>query len=284
MDLSVQEAAALLGVHPSRVRQRLESGSLSGRRLAGRWLVEGDDVDRLRSRPSPRGRPAAPWRAWALLAMLEAARQVRAERDVEARSDGHSAWLSAHSASRSAVSQVRGHLASGELLDAPAEKWRSLLSSRSMAYSCHGHPAAIKRLLADPRAVPAGASLAAAAGADLVVVDAASEIYVPEQHFDQMISGLHLHVSPLPAGSGAELVSADDAALLRVPQGVWPYSGGRAWSVALAADLLESLDPRSAEAGRKMLGAAAGHAAELLREEPRGALSWVIDQPEILAG
>ena len=38
--VTADDAAALLGVTPRRVRQRLEAGELPGIRLAGRWWVD----------------------------------------------------------------------------------------------------------------------------------------------------------------------------------------------------------------------------------------------------
>jgi excisionase family DNA binding protein len=51
---SVPEAAAIIGCHPSNVRQLLQRGRLPGGRLGKVWWVEADAVDRYRrTRPGP---------------------------------------------------------------------------------------------------------------------------------------------------------------------------------------------------------------------------------------
>lgn len=63
MEVSVAEAAEVLGVSPQRVRTLIHDGRLRARQVAGRWLVDGASLPRAprRSRPmSPRG-------AWQIL-------------------------------------------------------------------------------------------------------------------------------------------------------------------------------------------------------------------------
>lgn len=71
--LSVPEAAALLGVSPARVRQRIAAGSLVGEKVGGRWLV---DLSLAQRRPR-RGRPAKGSVVWdAIRLAQEAVRDV----------------------------------------------------------------------------------------------------------------------------------------------------------------------------------------------------------------
>ena len=221
MDLSVQEAAARLGVDSSRVRQLISANRLGARHVGRAWVVSADDVNRLaefRHRP---GRPLAPARAWGLLDMLDG---------------GCAPWLRPV-----ARSQVRAVMRG--LDGADASRWRSALRARSEVHRIEAHPAALRRLAADPAVRIAGAKRAAAAGADLVVVEEVPEFYVPAADWPQLRKRLHLREA-----------DAHGNLLVRVPAGVWPWSPdvpvGRA---ALAADLLESLEPRVVHAGVQVL-------------------------------
>lgn len=221
MDVSVQEAAARLGVDASRVRQLIAANRLAARHVGRAWLVSAEDVHRLAEQRHVPGRPLAPARAWGLLDLLDG---------------GGARWLSPV-----ARSQVRSVLRG--LNGADAARWRSALRARNEVHRVDAHPAALRRLANEPDVQPAGAKRAAAAGADLVVVDEAPEVYVPPQHWPQLQARLHLHQAD---GRGNLLV--------RVPVGVWPWEPGAAVSrAALAADLLESAEPRAVHAGVQML-------------------------------
>jgi excisionase family DNA binding protein len=229
VEIDVQQAADRLGVHPSRVRALLRRGELSGRRLGSRWLVTEEDVARLVGHGARGTRPPSPARAWGLLHLLQG------------RDPG---WLSPV-----ARSQLRARVR--ELVGADAARWRTLLRGRSDVLRLYGHPAAIRRLLADPHVVAAGAQVAAAAGIDLVVTDAVAEAYVREDHAKRLIDALALLDRPGQVNL-----------LLRVPRQVWPFDDGRnaGGAAVLAADLLEAAEPRSissAVAVRNALAAAA---------------------------
>lgn len=65
--ISLVEAAARLALDPSRVRALVRSGQLPAEKLANRWLIDPNALDRrLANRPQD-GRPFEPRRAWALL-------------------------------------------------------------------------------------------------------------------------------------------------------------------------------------------------------------------------
>lgn len=64
--LSVVEAAALLGVHPQRIHQRIRAGSLPAERIGSQWAIEEADLELVRHRRAP-GRPLSSRSAWALV-------------------------------------------------------------------------------------------------------------------------------------------------------------------------------------------------------------------------
>lgn len=68
VQVSVAEAAELLGVHPQRVHQRIREGSLPAVKVGKQWVVQTDEVRRLKGRSRP-GRPLSAKSAWDLLAV-----------------------------------------------------------------------------------------------------------------------------------------------------------------------------------------------------------------------
>ena len=167
-------------------------------------------------------RPPSPARAWGLLHLLQG------------RNPG---WLSPV-----ARSQVRARVR--ELAGADAARWRALLRGRSDVLRLYGHPAALRRLLADPHVVAAGAQAAAAAGVDLVVTDAVAEAYVSADQAKRLIEALALLDRPGQVNL-----------MLRVPRQVWPFDQdpNRAGAAVLAADLLEAAEPRAISSGVAVL-------------------------------
>ncbi|MCW2775576.1 MAG: hypothetical protein JWN91_3902 [Nocardioides sp.] len=217
MEIEVKEASRRLGVNDSRVRQLLRAGSLRGRRVGNSWVVQVDDVARLEKNRLRAGRPLAARRAWAALDLL---------------SSGRAPWLS-----DSARSQVRSHLAR---LDEPGpEVWLSLLRSRSVVVRAAAHPAALKRLADVDGALRGGALEAVHRGFDLVSLgDGVPEFYVEASAWPQVVRSLAIRESSEP-----NLV-------VRLPRDVWSFGGSAAVSdAALAADLLESTEPRAVAAG-----------------------------------
>jgi hypothetical protein len=149
---------------------------------------------------------------------------------------GAAAWLSPV-----ARSQVRALLRG---LDQPdPDQWRGLLRARSDVRHVRVHPAALARLDTDRSVLPAGVGPAAQAGIDLLAIDPPPEVYIQEQHWNRLAKALHAQVVP----AGGNLI-------VRIPQGVWPFQDRDAVGAsALAADLLESAEPRAVEAGRRLL-------------------------------
>lgn len=233
VDIAVSDAAARLGVDDSRVRQLLRSGGLAGRHIGSIWLVDAADVARLAGRRRPAGRPMSSVRAWAALDLL---------------GDGSADWLSP-----SARSQVRALVRS--LANADADRWRSALSSRSEVHRVRAHPAAIPRLSAASRVLSAGAGQASLAGLDLVVVGDVPELYVAAEAWPRLAAKYKL-----------QRRVTDTNLVVRVPRGVWPFARqGKVSAEALAADLLESAEPRARRAATEFLRA---RAAKLTRNRP----------------
>jgi len=226
VDIGVREAADKLGVDQSRVRQLLRSHDLAGRQVGREWLVSADDVARLASRPSLPGRPLAPARAWGLLDLLDG---------------GGAPWLSP--VARSQVRQLGRRLSGVD-----ADRWRAALRARSDVHRCQAHPAAVGRLLEEPSARRGGPGEAQRLGADLVVVVGRPEIYLPAEEWSRLAQTLHL----------IDAVGDPDV-MVRVPRDVWPFED-QAGVAVLAADLLDSDEPRAIRAGAAKLNELSGHA------------------------
>ena len=223
MDVSVAEAAVRLGVDRSRVQRMLRDGALPGRRLGREWLVDGTAVAQLAENPHRGGRPMAPARAWGLLDLLDG---------------GIAPWLSP--VARSQVRQQLRLLAGGD-----ARRWRDALRRRSRRMPVRVHPAALSRIgtKSDLPVLWSGAARAAAAGADLVVLDAMAEVYLKEGDWPKFARSWH-----------AQPAAADANLLVRLPAAVWPFDGrSEVGSAVLAADLLESSEPRAVAAGLGLL-------------------------------
>lgn len=65
---SVAEGAEMLGVHPQRLHQRIRQGSLAAEKIGNQWVVERDELRRLKHHSGP-GRPLSAKSAWDLLAV-----------------------------------------------------------------------------------------------------------------------------------------------------------------------------------------------------------------------
>jgi excisionase family DNA binding protein len=221
VDVSVAEAAARLNVDRSRVEQLLRSGRLQGRQSGRMWLIDEGALVDWSAHPRAAGRPMAPARAWGLLDLLDG---------------GSAEWLSAV-----ARSQVKAKLRG--MRDAGANEWRALLRARSDVLAFQVHPSALDHLRAGPKILPAGAGLAAEAGADLVAVQPIDEFYVGPADWARLAK--RWHAKPVPSGGNL---------IVRQPRDIWPFDGRRAVGAAvLAADLVESAEPRAVRAGVDVL-------------------------------
>jgi excisionase family DNA binding protein len=72
-ELTVPEAAEHLSVHQSRVRELLQAGTLTGRRVGRQWVIDADDLDRHRDlvRGGATSRAMSPRTAWAAGALVD---------------------------------------------------------------------------------------------------------------------------------------------------------------------------------------------------------------------
>lgn len=227
MEINVQEASRRLGVNDSRVRQLLRAGDLRGRHVGRSWLIQADDVARLERSVRRPGRPLAPKRAWAVLDLLVG---------------GRAPWLS-----DSARSQVRRYVA--DLADPTPDDWRAALRQRSRVLDVLAHPAAIQRLRRDDAVMRAGASAAVDRGFDLLLLEEpVPEFYLATDRWP----GLHRSL--------ALRVGAEPNLRVRIPNEIWPFgraddfSASEVGDAVLAADLLESAEPRAVAAGAARLG------------------------------
>jgi excisionase family DNA binding protein len=234
VEIAVRDAAERLGVSEPRVRQLLASGDLAGRRLGRAWLVSAESVARMRERGVRLpGRPLGPRRAWALLDLL---------------AGGDAAWLASP-----ARSQLRARLRG--LADAPPGQWRGALRGRSEVLSCRVHPAATPRLVGHEGVLPAGLAVLAGRSFDLVIAEhVIDQAYVDPALWPALSSSLAIR----PAGPDHPEMAPNLTIFL--PRIAWPFQGrGELPDAVLAADLLDSVEPRAVRAGAQRLG-------ELLKE------------------
>ena len=137
MEIGVSEAAERLSVSPQRVRQLLESGQLSGRKLADSWVL---DESQLRRRPAV-SRPLSARMAWGLIDHLSDRRL------------GFSDGLSAHERYR--VRQLADRL---QASDNPALLLRSWLPRRAQRVELSCASRDLDDLAGDGRVVRSGIS------------------------------------------------------------------------------------------------------------------------------
>jgi excisionase family DNA binding protein len=233
--IAVAEAAARLGVSEPRVRQLLASGDLAGRRLGKVWLVSAESVSKMRQQGSrPPGRPLGPRRAWALLDLL---------------AEGDAPWLTA-----SARSQLKARMR--DLAEATPNQWRAALRGRSEVLPCQIHRAAVPQLLRRQGVLLAGMAALRNRPFDLVVAEhGVDQAYVDAALWPEMARTLAIR----SAGPDNPAVAPNLTVYLpRIP---WPLIGREnVPDSVLAADLLDSSEPRAVSAGAVRLG-------ELLHEQ-----------------
>lgn len=143
--VSVAEAAEMLGVHPQRVHQRIREGSLPGEKIGNQWVIEMEDLRRMRHHPGP-GRPLSSKSAWALVAV--------------AAGDQAASGLSpsARSRARSRLRSLLVHASSAELDEAAAHIVNAL-RNRAERDLFAASPRDLPDLREDNRLHPSGVSL-----------------------------------------------------------------------------------------------------------------------------
>jgi len=210
------DAAARLGINQSRIRALASSGQLPAEKLANRWLVDAGALDRRIANNPSGGRPFEPRKAWALLFLL---------------SGEDAPWLSV--VERSKLRAI--------VRDRKFEDFRSRLRRRAEARFFAGGDRAKDDLIRVADFVRSGVS--------------AAEHYSLSLRSSRVIDGY------LPRRSGERAIyrsalrEVDERAadvVLRLAD-FWPLDGQAiAPAAAVAADLLDSTDERTARAGREM--------------------------------
>jgi hypothetical protein len=191
------------------------NGRLPAVKVGGRWLIERAEVER-RSRQEPlKGRPLAAHNAWALLALASG-------------EDPEGVDPSVRSRMRKALS-LEG-----------MEELGPRLARRAESHHFDAHRGEIPYVVEDPRFVPSGVSAAGAHGLDLVS-GAEADGYVRAGALEKFVANHAVR----PAARGSNLH------LRAVPDRAWHFlEGARVAPIAaVALDLAEDSDPRSAEIG-----------------------------------
>lgn len=227
-DLSVAEAALVLGVSARRVRALLESGQLPGRQVGGRWLLSSRAVEQRREVPRDGGRPLSQASAWNMLAVLSAAEDSLNDLPAPARSRA-----------RSRAKDLRKP---GEIVS----KWPCPLAKRARSGRFYGHPSVLEDLLADPRVVRSGISAAMDYNVSLVATGSA-EGYVRSSDAEDLRSDYALNPDVDPAQANVLLHVVEDEQAAR-----WLFGLRVAPAAVVAADLAERDAPRERDAGLKL--------------------------------
>lgn len=212
--LSVDDAAARLGVVRSRVRALAEAGQLHGRKVGRQWVFSASDVERWASRRKAVGRPLSPSASVGLLFELS----------------GQSAdWLDRVARWKVLHSQAAGDL---DLLVARSARRAARIERRA-------HPSDLPRILAEPGVVRSGISAANDHGIELVV-PGAIEAYVDHARAQDLIRRYSL----VPSDEPNVILHAVDVPSALRDRAVMPLG------VAIV-DLIESGEPRAVAAARR---------------------------------
>lgn len=227
-DLSVAEAAQVLGVSPRRIRALLEGGHLPGRQVGGRWLLPSRAVEHRREMAHEGGRPLSQASTWNMLAVLAGAEDSL-----------HDLPAPARSRARSRARHLRE-------ADQIASKWPSTLANRARSARFYGHPSVLGELLTDRRVVRSGISAAVDYNAGLVVA-AGAEGYVRSSDVENLRSDYALNPDVSPAQANVLLHVVRDEQAAR-----WFFGRHVAPIAVVAADLAERETPRDRDAGLKL--------------------------------
>jgi hypothetical protein len=217
--VSLSQAAKVLDLSPARVRAMAAHGQLSAAKLGDRWFVERAAVEQRRRNGSPEGRRFSPRNALALLLLA---------------SDEEVGGIDPSVRSRLKRALIREGL----------EKLAPRLAHRAEVLSFRAHPGEISHLLRDSGFVRSGISAAGDQGFGLVSGREADG-YLQAGKSGGFVARHALE----PAGIEGNI------RLRLVPQEAWHLLEDRqvAPKAAVALDLAEESDPRSARAGRKAL-------------------------------
>lgn len=217
--VSIPEAASALELSAGRVHAMVVNGQLPAARVGGRWLIERREVDRRRRQRPLKGRPFATHNAWILLRLASG-------------EDPKGIDPSVRSRMRRALS-LEG-----------LEELGPRLARRSESRYFGAHRGEIDYIVKDARFVASGISAAGAHGLDLVSGSEADG-YIRAS----AVKGFAADHALQPATGGANLH------LRMVPDRAWRFleDARVAPIAAVALDLAEDPDPRSAEIGLEAL-------------------------------
>jgi len=214
---SVPQAAQELGVSPRRIRKMLADGKLPGQRLGREWVIDPRDLERVRLRRQPVGRPWNASSAWALLALANGEKPE--------------------------MNPVERSRAKKRLSEHGLMPLVGRLRARAELRRVYGHPAVLARLAEEPAVVRSGVSAAADYGADIVASNE-FEGYVSARKLKPLVDRYALD----------EDAEQPNIALHVVADRVWPFLPGVkvAPRFVVALDLLEADDERSRRAGAEL--------------------------------
>lgn len=218
--ISISEAALELDRDPSRVRALVASGQLPGVRIGNQWAVERREVERRKRVRPPAGRPFEPHNAWALLFLASGLQPP---------------WVDA-----SALWRLRGALAAHGV-----DGLRPRLRRRAELQRFRVHPGELPHVAEDGRLVRSGISAAGGHGLGLVS-GAEVDAYGRESDLERLKRAHALRAAE---------VGEFNAVIRVVPDAAWHFDPGDSVApiAAVALDLAEDPEPRSARAGRDAL-------------------------------
>lgn len=235
--MSVDEAAKRMGLHPAHVRRLVREGEIPAQKVGARWLVS-ESALRQRDRLQPSsGRPLSPNMAWALLELAGAG--LRADEDVRGVRAVHELL------DRRARHRLRRLLADAP----PPNRWAAWLRRRAQPERVWVHPGVIGRLASDSR-IHAGAAAAAAAAEMGVGAGVGEEqvFYLNESDLGAVLDDYRGRLDP--DGQLLFMVIPDEVA-----DDLRPNPGEVSPAVALV-DLLNSADARQRHLAADLLDSA----------------------------
>lgn len=239
--MDVRAAAEALGVSPHRVRQLIDQGELSARRIGRFWMLDEADVERRAEVDVPDGRPYAPRQVWRMADLVDLSGR-------EAEDDLVVAFRRA--VGPQARWQLRRYLVDLAAEDDPRiVSWR-LRRRADWVIVRFAHPSARPQLMGDPRIVLSGAHAAAVQGHDLVPGDLL-EAYVSPIDSDAFMADHGL--VEVPNAPNVRLRVAAEIRAWRHRRGL-PAEGAEQVAPALLvmADLSERDDARAQVAANEM--------------------------------
>jgi excisionase family DNA binding protein len=218
--LTIPEAADALKLSSSRVRAMASRGQVEATKIGGRWLIDREAVEARQRRGGHAGRPFEAHNAWVLLLLASGV-------EVEG----------VHAVVRSRFRRA--------LRRDGIEGLAPRLVRRGESGFFDVHPGELRYLLEDPGFLPTGISAAGEYGLELVPGQEADG-YVAEGELGKLAAEHALSASETTSGVVHVRVVTERA---------WHYleSAKYAPFAAVALDLAEDPDPRSALVGRRIL-------------------------------